>query len=963
MCTARAVGIPPLITPHMLMLETSSFIAAATFVAAVVALVMTPLLWNRRQAPGAVSVVWLMIAAAVWSGGYGIEVLLDGLDDKLLLVPVQYVGITTVPVFWFITAAQLTGRIRTFTPRLLTVMLIVPAVTVILTVTNSSHNLMWSDAFIVGEPGSLSLEFIRGTWFWISFVYSYIAFFAGFGFLLYRAFAETSMFRGQMIAAIVAGTIPLGANLLFVTELSPLGVFDPTPMSFAASGAIIAFSYIRFKLFDLVPIAVDILVERIPDAMFVLDSEGHIVDANPAAERMIARGGKGLIGRHLCDALPGNLAVDHELCSRSPAAVNRDVVIEDPTTLKPVVYSPTVTALSDNASDARDTKNTGDTRGKGPGGRLVILRDVTEQRKASETLRRLARITTVNAITTDVAAVHDVESIMDTATSRLADLLPAAHACGLLLDPDSGEFVVVNVAGPHEPPPLRLNSRTIDSVILTPGPFGGDHDLSNVAGRLDDFAYRFAASGLHSVVGHTLSANGETYGAIIVARADAGSLGPAEVELMNAVGASVAQAIYGARLVDDLRSMNMELVESRQQIMRQERLKALGQMAGGIAHDINNALSPVVGFSDMLLQQSTDLDDHSKKLLQLIRLGALDISRIVERMRQLYRNREANEIEVEPVDIRQIVRETIELTRPRWRDRSGNGGEIRISTDFARVLPQIPGVDTEIREALTNLVLNSVDAMPDGGRIVIAGYVLPEPANGDEASQPEQVIIDVIDEGSGMTPETAQRAMEPFFTTKGEGGTGLGLPMVQQVMQHHAGSVSIHAREKIGTIVRLSFPVEASTAYHRTRVTDDESIALELKVLVVDDEPMLRMVVEEMLSAEGHLVTVAVGGPEASELVSQAYKSGDPFDVVVSDIEMPVLNGRMLAEFIESESPDTDVILMTGWTDRQIDVETISTRVVGLLKKPPRLADITALLAVVARNAAPATPPAEGAGG
>ena len=125
-------------------------------------------------------------------------------------------------------------------------------------------------------------------------------------------------------------------------------------------------------------------------------------------------------------------------------------------------------------------------------------------------------------------------------------------------------------------------------------------------------------------------------------------------------------------------------------------------------------------------------------------------------------------------------------------------------------------------------------------------------------------------------------------------------------------------------------------------------------MLVVDDEPMLRMVVEEMLSAEGHDVITAGGGPEASELVLESYKAKKPFDVVVSDIEMPVLNGRMLAEFIEVESPDTDVILMTGWADSQLDIDTISTRVVGLIKKPPRLADITALLAVVARNASPA---------
>jgi CheY-like chemotaxis protein len=103
-------------------------------------------------------------------------------------------------------------------------------------------------------------------------------------------------------------------------------------------------------------------------------------------------------------------------------------------------------------------------------------------------------------------------------------------------------------------------------------------------------------------------------------------------------------------------------------------------------------------------------------------------------------------------------------------------------------------------------------------------------------------------------------------------------------------------------------------------------------------------------------VEVAPGGPEASAVIKERYKSGKPFDVVVSDIEMPVLNGRMLAEFIETESPDTEVILMTGWADSQIDIDTISTRVVGVLSKPPRLADITALMAVVARNIAPVHP-------
>lgn len=923
----------------MTVFETSSFVASTTFVGAIVALITTGFMWNRRQAPGAASVAWLMIAAAIWSGGYGIEVLLDDLDDKLLLVPLEYVGISTVPVFWFITAAHLTGRIRTVSPRLLALVLIVPVITVTLTATNGSHNLMWHDARIIGEPGSVTVLFDRGTWFWISWIYSYVAFFGGFGFLLYRAFTETSMFRNQMLATIAAGTIPLAANLLFLTELNPLGDFDPTPMSFAISGVIVGYGYIRLKLFDLVPVAQDVLVERIPDAMYVLDAEGHILDTNPAAEHLVRSEGH-LIGRHLCDVLPGELE-DHELCSGDSSGETADIRLTDEISGGENIFAPTITELSDG------------TGGSSGSGRLVILRNVTDQREASASLMRLARITTLNAITTSVAESHDVDSIMRVATARLADLLPADSAIGLTVDPQSGKFTVVTVAGNHSPEPVTLNAATFDSIIFTGGPNDAGINLSNTGGHLDDFAYRFAAAGLHSVVGHTLKVNEETFGALVVARTEHDSLGQAEVELMNAVGGSVAQAIYGARLVEDLRATNVELVETQQQAMRQERLRALGQMASGITHDINNALSPVVGFSDMLLQDTKNLDDHSRKLLQLIRLAALDISRIVERMRQLYRNRESDGLVFEPVDIRQMVRETIELTKPRWSAGLDSGQEIRISTDFARALPQVPGIDTEIREALTNLVLNAVDAMPEGGRITIAGYTDPEITGEADSVAPQDVVIDVSDEGSGMNADTALRALEPFFTTKGDSGTGLGLPMVQQVMQRHSGTVEIVPREERGTTVRLKFPIDAP-ASEQTRPDPESDVhSAELKVLVVDDEPMLRMVVEEMLAAEGHVVDVAPGGPEASEMISRESEAKKPYDVVVSDIEMPILNGRMLAEFIETESPNTEVILMTGWADSHLDVDNISTRVVGVLNKPPRLADITALMEIVARNAVP----------
>jgi len=911
----------------------SIFVASATFVGAVTALMMTAFMWSRRRAPGAAYVAWLMIAAATWSIGYGFEVVVNDLDEKLRLIPIEYVGISTVPVFWFLTAAQLTGRIRQVKPQYVALVLIIPVITVVLTSTNSSHHLMWNKVELVGASEGISIVFERGTWFWVGWVYSYAMFFGSFGLLLYRAFTEVSMFRSQMVTTMAAGVIPLIANLVFLTDLNPLGVFDPTPMSFTASSVIVAFGFIRFKLFDLVPVAVDVLVAQIPEAMFVIDPAGQIVEINPAAHKLLTRPDEHPVGTHICDAVVG-VQEDHYLCQLAPpeSAEALELEVEKDGTV--AIYSVTVNQLQES---------------HGPSGRMVIMRDITAEREAADTLRRLARITTLNSITTSISAAHDIESVMRTAVEQTGTLLPADFAAGMVTDVLTGELQILHTFGEPQKE-FEHGSIAQKSLIL------GDLQQTRLFNLEDDdtaqdsLTHSLADGGLKTVMTQPISSGGEAYGMLLIARTTPESLGDAEIELLNAIGGHTAQAIYGARLVDDLRSTNEQLVLTRQQAMRQERLRALGQMASGITHDINNALSPVIGFSDMLLQESSELSEDSRKLLQLIRLAALDISRIVERMRQMYRDREAAVAEVGVVDLRQIVKETIELTRPTWQDHPE--GEIRITTDFGRAIPPISGIDTEIREALTNLVLNAVDAMPSGGNIEIALSSDPD-TEAESAPDPTQVTIAVKDAGSGMSPEIASRAIEPFFTTKGDAGTGLGLPMVQQVMERHQGKLKISQNSPVGTVVELTFPIKNERVVTTRAAEDDSATAQSLKVLVVDDEPMLRMVVEEMLSAEGHSAMSADGGPEASELILEHMNNGEPFNVVITDIEMPKLNGRMLADFVENNSPDTDVIFMTGYADNRIDLDSISTRVIGIVHKPPRLADINALLSVAAMNFSP----------
>lgn len=231
-------------------------------------------------------------------------------------------------------------------------------------------------------------------------------------------------------------------------------------------------------------------------------------------------------------------------------------------------------------------------------------------------------------------------------------------------------------------------------------------------------------------------------------------------------------------------------------MVQQERLRALGEMASGIAHDFNNALAKIQGFSELLLAQPALMEDPSsaREYLELINTSSKDAAAVVRRLREFYRYRDAGEPFC-PVDVTDLVAQVISLTQFRWRDQAmANGVSITIETDLQPV-PLVAGHESDLREALTNLLFNAVDAMPRGGAITVS-------TRGRDGT----VSIDVRDTDTGMTEEVRRRCLEPFFTTKGEHGTGLGLAMVYGIIQRHGGSVALESAPGVGTQVMLSLP-------------------------------------------------------------------------------------------------------------------------------------------------------------
>ncbi|HUA26848.1 MAG TPA: response regulator [Steroidobacteraceae bacterium] len=389
----------------------------------------------------------------------------------------------------------------------------------------------------------------------------------------------------------------------------------------------------------------------------------------------------------------------------------------------------------------------------------------------------------------------------------------------------------------------------------------------------------------------------------------------------------------------ELESSNQALRQAQQALIQQERLRALGQMASGIAHDINNAISPIALYTEAMLEHESGLSPEGRSRLVTIQRAIDDVAQTVGRMREFYRPQELKP-KFANVDLNALVHQVSELTRARWSDQPQRSGIIiELKAELASGLPEIHGADNEIRDAITNLIFNAVDASPKGGVIVVRSSV--------SSTEPQRVLLEVSDSGVGMDEETRRRCLEPFFTTKGERGTGLGLAMVFGMAQRHGAALEIDSRPGAGTTMRLLFPASGSggaAAAATVRMPALKAPAPGLSILVVDDDPVLRDSLANTLRDEGHRVTLAAGGQEGIDLFRSAQQGAEPFDVVLTDLGMPYVDGRQVAAAVRTAAPRTPIILLTGW-GQQMGAENDVPEVSRVLGKPPRLRELRAALA------------------
>lgn len=380
-----------------------------------------------------------------------------------------------------------------------------------------------------------------------------------------------------------------------------------------------------------------------------------------------------------------------------------------------------------------------------------------------------------------------------------------------------------------------------------------------------------------------------------------------------------------AQLNVQLQDAYEQLKSAQQQVVRQERLQALGEMASGIAHDLNNALSPVVGFSDLLLRRS-QLAEPERKYLQHIHTAATDAAAIVGRLREFYRPREKDEA-LTPLDVNPLIQEVVSLTQPRWKNMPmARGVNVEVQTELGSTLPRVMADASQLREALTNLIFNAVDALPQGGTITLRSR-----------AENDFVTLEVQDTGVGMSEAVKQQCVEPFFTTKGQEGTGLGLSVVYGIVKRLSGELQLESKEGQGSTFRMQLPLAAEGATQQ--VEDPGGKVPPLCVLCVDDEPRLLDVLEVLLFEQGHTVERAESGQEALDKFDP-----EKFDVVITDLGMPGVGGLEVAQQIKKRSPSTLVLLLTGWQEKFAKEQALPPEVDVVLGKPATLEALRAAL-------------------
>ena len=533
-----------------------------------------------------------------------------------------------------------------------------------------------------------------------------------------------------------------------------------------------------------------------------------------------------------------------------------------------------------------------------------------------DSLAKIKQLTALYEIGKNLSSTLDLDELFKKALELLKDRFGYA-ACGiLLLDGKRDELYIKQVMGRGMEECKKLRFRVgIDGIV---GWVAKTGELVYIPDVSKDPRYIPGGSPIKSEAAFPLKVRDQVFGVLNIESDELNGFDEEDLKVLSSFASQMSISIENAQLFSDLKQTLQELKQAQDQIVQAEKLRAMGEMASGVAHDFNNVLAVVLGNIQLLLHQLDRLSpEEVREGLKVIERSSKDGAETVRRIQEFTGVRRDREFI--SLSLNEIITEVIAITQPRWKGQTQKKGiQVELTTQLKNI-PLIMGNPSELREVLTNIIFKAVDAMPKGGELTLITQPQAE----------DWVEVRIADTGIGMNEEVKKRVFDPFFTTKGVTNSGLGMSVSYGIVRRHGGEILIESEPGKGTTFIIHLPTgygeEVAVVKEVTPIRESR----QARILVIDDEDSVRDILSRILKTKGHQVVVASNGEEGIE----QFKS-ESFDLVFTDLGMPKLSGWEVGKAIKGINPKVPIVMITGW-GVELDREKLSESGIDLIVSKP----------------------------